>query len=892
MKQLWTRKDRWDLFNPQQSGFRYVSGYPESYLPYQRQYGTLNEEELLQLIRDAKANGWQALDLSCCGLRSLPDELWELSELRMLYLGKAEVLDKKERNHVVLSSKMEGLKNLQALVLYGAYVQITENRPFCLPNLCYVDLCFTGFDQYPPALLIPSLQGISFLCSEASIDEKILQLRELRYLNLGSSDISELPAGIGALKKLEKLNIRNTQISALPESIRELERLTDLNIYRTPLFETLPPEIGRQSAQEIIQYYFGQLSRAPKEFFHEAKLLIVGQGNVGKTCLLKRLIYDTYQDEKSTEGMDIEIWNFPYQEQDYRLNVWDFGGQEIYHATHQFFLTKRSLYLLVWDARAEEEYGRIDYWLKTIQSMADDSPIIIVVNKCDQETGRIRDLDIDTYRKKYPQIQGMVRVSCKDNIGIPQLRRQIMELAVKLPLMETKWFTSWLQVRQKLEALSKEKNYIDYQEYLELCATEEVGPEEARSLIKYLHDLGIVLYYHEDELLQDIVILSSEWGTDAVYKVLDEKDRLLKGRNGILYRKDLRKIWKDTDRYPRDRYHYLMELMNRFQLAFQVTKNTYLVAELLNSKPIEQALSFERENTLFFRYQYSFLPAGIMTRFIVSIHEYLDEVNGVKQCWTKGAYLRHETAYALVRLYDGLDERYVDIRVSGVDPHHRQDLLTKIRMTLGKINSLFSKIEIMEQVPCICSPGCRSMFDYRDLWQAEGKTAYIQCHKSFQNVDIRKLLYGVTPIMSEKDERILIHNIFNAQNNPTITNTNTNENTNTNTITVDIRDAIDDLVGKFEYLKEKVDETDRDFQATAKAVKKLDGCETQRDIKRSGALEQIFDFLEDCNDPNSRIGKALSGVKNATKFIQEMAGQYNKIAKWIPGVPALPFGDS
>lgn len=38
-------------------------------------------------------------------------------------------------------------------------------------------------------------------------------------------------------------------------------------------------------------------------------------------------------------------------EEDVRLHVWDFGGQEIMHATHQFFLTERSLYLLVLSGR-------------------------------------------------------------------------------------------------------------------------------------------------------------------------------------------------------------------------------------------------------------------------------------------------------------------------------------------------------------------------------------------------------------------------------------------------------------------------------------------------------------------------------------------------------------
>jgi GTPase SAR1 family protein len=38
-------------------------------------------------------------------------------------------------------------------------------------------------------------------------------------------------------------------------------------------------------------------------------------------------------------------FQFPYKDKTFRVNIWDFGGQEIYHQTHQFFLSKRSLYL-------------------------------------------------------------------------------------------------------------------------------------------------------------------------------------------------------------------------------------------------------------------------------------------------------------------------------------------------------------------------------------------------------------------------------------------------------------------------------------------------------------------------------------------------------------------
>ncbi|MBT4627428.1 MAG: hypothetical protein HOC63_12145, partial [Rhodospirillales bacterium] len=51
------------------------------------------------------------------------------------------------------------------------------------------------------------------------------------------------------------------------------------------------------------------------------------------------------------------------------------------HATHQFFLSHRSLYILVLDGRRDE---KTEYWLKNIESFGGNSPILIVMNKIDQ----------------------------------------------------------------------------------------------------------------------------------------------------------------------------------------------------------------------------------------------------------------------------------------------------------------------------------------------------------------------------------------------------------------------------------------------------------------------------------------------------------------------------
>jgi len=88
-------------------------------------------------------------------------------------------------------------------------------------------------------------------------------------------------------------------------------------------------------------------------------MLLVGQGGVGKTSLVHCLIHNNPRDpnELPTEGINTDDWDVQGRKstdgkfERINVHVWDFGGQEIMHATHQFFLTRRSHYLLVIDAR-------------------------------------------------------------------------------------------------------------------------------------------------------------------------------------------------------------------------------------------------------------------------------------------------------------------------------------------------------------------------------------------------------------------------------------------------------------------------------------------------------------------------------------------------------------
>ena len=146
---------------------------------------------------------------------------------------------------------------------------------------------------------------------------------------------------------------------------------------------------------------------------------MIGRGAVGKSSLVDCLVHKKPFDpnKKKTEGIQITAWPLKLNGEKVRLHVWDFGGQEIMHATHQFFLTERSLYLLVLNGREGGEDADADYWLRLIESFGGNSPVIVVLNKIKEHPF---DLNRRALEQKYVGIREFVPTDCEDGTGIDE----------------------------------------------------------------------------------------------------------------------------------------------------------------------------------------------------------------------------------------------------------------------------------------------------------------------------------------------------------------------------------------------------------------------------------------------------------------------------------------
>ncbi|MGD1932290.1 MAG: COR domain-containing protein [Leptolyngbyaceae cyanobacterium] len=529
----------------------------------------------------------------------------------------------------------------------------------------------------------------------------------------------------------------------------------------------ISPEIlGNPEDVDVILNYYHQLDSSSVRPLNEAKLLVVGQGSVGKTSLVNQFVDNRVdKNESQTDGLNRRNWSVNVNSKDVRLNVWDFGGQEIYHATHQFFLTKRSLYLLVCNCRTSEEENRLEYWLKLIQSFGGESPVIIVGNKKDEQP---LDINRKALCTKYPNICDIRETSCQSGDGIEELRAAILREVAQLHDVYNLLPLSWFEVKEQLEAM--DRDFISYPEYIGICYQHQIQEEQNQEqLIELLHNLGLVLNFREHPLLKDTNVLNPGWVTAGIYQLLSD-ETLKTETKGILTDADLSRIL-DAERYPADRHHYLTDLMQEFQLCFELPdcpSPKFLIPGLL---PKDEPKQTDLEgNTLEFQYHYGILPEGVMSRFIVLSHE--DIHNEVY--WRSGVMLADregEGTPNIARIKADSEDNKIFIAISGRE-QTRRSMLSQIRKTFTRIHRSFANLNVTEWVPVPDHPE-HPPLDYQELLGLEAMNEEtVTIGKLRLRLNLRKLLDGYESMEARRqqqakdfamEEAVMQPNVFNIE---------------------------------------------------------------------------------------------------------------------------------
>jgi small GTP-binding protein len=455
-------------------------------------------------------------------------------------------------NQITDISFLQGLSNLTTLNL--SRNQITDIS--FLQGLSNLTTLYLNNNQITDISFLKGLINLTtlYLMNNQLTDISVLKgLHHLTTLSLGANQITDI-SFLQGMQNLERLGLRQNKINELPEFIIELGMEIDVDsahswenkiyLFGNPL-ETPPPEIVRKGIEAVKNYFNSlQYKRLP---INELKVLMVGDGGAGKTSLVKGLLGQEFDiKEAQTHGINIDAWAVKEAEMEIKVNIWDFGGQEIMHATHQFFLSKRSFYILILDGRKDE---KTEYWLKHIESFGGNSPVLVVINKIDENPGF--EVNRKFLQEKYKNIKGFHRVSCKSKKGINAFESALKEELSNIEMLKTTWAASWFNVKTRLEKM--DEHFISYKKYLDICTNEKINTKSSQdTLVDFLNDLGIAIHFKDLEL-EDTHVLEPKWVTEAVYKIINS-EKLAKC-NGVLKVSLLDEILKQKDKeayyYPR-----------------------------------------------------------------------------------------------------------------------------------------------------------------------------------------------------------------------------------------------------------------------------------------------------------------------------------------------------
>ncbi|XP_071947397.1 uncharacterized protein [Antedon mediterranea] len=351
--------------------------------------------------------------------------------------------------------------------------------------------------------------------------------------------------------------------------------------------------------------------------------------NYGTDTATQAIPFDT--DQQLDKDVIKEVKENKEETLEETFNIWDHGGQLIYHGLHRMFMTLQALYIVVFDLSkplddlatfidSTEETSRhhwtnLQFILSYILSVYShsriveedeenevDKPTIFIVGTHKGKLGKTEKQQNDEAEKAFKIIQDVLKTKPYGNHvyhkyfaiensqpttdkSFSDLKQVIDEL---MKALEKPFPLKWMRFRCDLHDLRGKK-----QPSFSLCPLEEikilkskngiVEKEKYKSvLLNFLYDLGEIVYMPDNKLLRDKVVLDPLRLVEIVTKfvtVVPPKYPSAKFRRsfdkldkGILEEDLLRKLWKDSKVDDGKNFEFLVALM--IQLGFICERKT------------------------------------------------------------------------------------------------------------------------------------------------------------------------------------------------------------------------------------------------------------------------------------------------------------------------------
>jgi C-terminal of Roc, COR, domain/Ras of Complex, Roc, domain of DAPkinase/Leucine rich repeat/Leucine Rich repeats (2 copies) len=697
------------------------------------------------------------LDLSGSGLSELPESLGQLTNLSVLDLNRNRLSE--------LPAWLGQLTNLSVLDLGGNRLSELPESLGQLTNLIRLNLSGNRLSGLPAWLgQLTNLTVLELSGNRLSgLPAWLGQLTNVTFLELSGNQLSELPESLGQLTNLTELDLGHNQLSELPEWLGWLD-LQNLDVADNPL----APELVAADTERRLLPFLQALAEDGISVA-DGKLILVGEGEAGKSTLLAALRGEPFRPDRSaTHGLEVKTVEITGSSGELALRAWDFGGQKQYRPTHQLFFSAPAVYLVVWRPRPGPESGQVEYWIDQIRHRAGlDAPILVVATHADTDAPP-PDIDgsrlLATYGKA---LRGFHHVGSATGIGIPQLRDAIAEVAGSLPHFRRILPRHWLATRDLL--FEDPQPYITRDRFTELAAGFGLDAVDSDTLARIGHTLGWWVHYADDVELCEIIVLKGDWLSRAIAQVVD--DAATRRSHGLLVHTRLQQIWNNPAQPPGFRYELrfhraFLQLMELFDIAYRAPdkpnrRAVSLVPQLLPTGAPDLrdvwTQATPTECTAFCQpviagTNETAIPDGIMPRFIVRNHWLSLGAEDIDKAlhWRGGVVLQDRySARAIVELHrDG-------INVTARGPHPGglvNGILESLRELIG---DFWPGLSANVLIPC---PECHKsrMFNLDRLYdrlRSDRPTA--ECPNCFALVPVLHLISQLpSPLIDLQDDHL------------------------------------------------------------------------------------------------------------------------------------------
>lgn len=528
-----------------------------------------------QRIAQARQDQSERLDLGNLGLTQLPASLFELTGLRRLQLGGV----------------VNRFGEIRRKSVDGEWQRTDEPyRPNQIEAFA---------PEWSQRLRLRQLD-----CSGAALKgvTGFEGFTELELLDLSFTGVSDL-SPLAGLTALQSLDLYDCPITLLPNRVVALPALETLRLSPQPGLGQIPAEVLSQNQRDNclprLRAHLADLE-AGAESLTELKLIVLGNGRVGKTQICRRLRGEGFEERAdSTHGISVTTLplTLPGETDPTRLHLWDFGGQELYHGTHALFMRSRALFLLVWSPQSEagEQIHQglrfrnhpLPYWLAYIRHLGGaDSPVILLQNRCDGGLGEALDLPSGVAPFLAP-LQQMgrfitrVAYSAKDRSGHDRLLAALAQGAQSLyraqgrPQIGRNRLAVWRQLQQwqdedarRPDPATRRHRLLPYTGFAELC--DRHGVQSPETFVEVLHHAGVV--YYQRGCFGDRLLLDQSWALSAIYALFTREGQVyttLQRLGGRFTRGDLERLLWGRQGFSSEDQQLLLGMMAQSGICFR-----------------------------------------------------------------------------------------------------------------------------------------------------------------------------------------------------------------------------------------------------------------------------------------------------------------------------------